>query len=287
MKLNLLPTYVKQSTTRRNVGLFVTTLFIVINAVMLVWYISTSNTLTERKDTKMRMDQEITRIAAISDSADKILEDAKLLIAQTLAVDSVVGFNRRYPDAYMDIVPFIPAGVRVNRMNFTASGGDANANSNPSLGATAAPTTGTGSVLVMEVNIKDLKQLTQLLASLYQCPHINLVGIDEIKGPGTRYPSGVSGGYGPGAGNSSGSPTAGAPSAGAFGGGLSSGGMSSGTSVEPLLPGYNTYVITCVTDEIFDKPDVMGIIKGGSSATVTSSGTPANTSMSGSSPMGR
>lgn len=255
MKLNLLPTYVKQGQARSKIAIALAVLFFLINGGLFYYYTQQAAELQTLKDENQTLQSKYQAVVAKSAEADSILDQSKLLLTQTAIVEEVRKYNNLYPMVYSVIARYIPDGVRLNSMEIaTGEGGD-----------------GRGT-LRMQANIKDLRQLGQVLSSFYNCEIVEVVGIDEIKGDRVQFPSN------PGEAGTGADPNAGGRGGAGGPGGLGAinpnlagrggAGLITGPQVEPVLPGYNTYTITCVLKPTFHnvplkfvKPNVLATLQ--------------------------
>lgn len=122
MKLNLLPTTVSKERKAR--GAIVGAALLAIGGIIAGVFLTVSSqaSLTAAKQTEADARPPADRAVATSQQADTIIAQAAPIIRNSELAKSVVAHNRKYPDLYDKVLPYVPSFFRLTSVSATPSG---------------------------------------------------------------------------------------------------------------------------------------------------------------------
>lgn len=227
MKLNLVPDYVRQRKVNKQIIALLVVLFIVVNALMAFWMMSTQGTLRELQARKSELEVQAQQVDSLYNQANALIDSAAIALGKAEWVKRVQQHNLRYPELYSEVSRYTSPRVRYAGMQVVQ-----------------------GNQLQLLGFTKGIRELGLFLQTMYNCPLFTAVSLTSAALPG--YPSGGGqagmtapgfGGFGGGAPIALGIGTSASAAGGAlgtpgggFGGGFAGGGTQAGSSPANLMP---------------------------------------------------
>ncbi len=203
MKLNLVPDYVRQRKLNRQVVVLLVLLFVVVNALMVFWMISTQSRLAQLQEEKQQLEAQAAQVDSLVQQAQQLIQNAQITLAKSEWVKMVQRHNLRYPELYSEVARYTSPRVRYYQLQVAQ-----------------------GNQLQITAFTKGPKEIGLYLQTMYRCPLFTAVSLT------TQTPGYATGGAGQ-AGALPGIGIGGAAPAGPTIGGLAGGG-----GAPPPPPGF-------------------------------------------------
>ncbi len=154
MKLNLVPDYVRQRKVNKQILALLVVLFLVVNAGMAFWMVSTQSRLRELQTRKSDLETQAQQVDGLVNQANALVDSAAITLAKTEWVKMVQKHNLRYPEIYSQLSQYTSPRVRYEQLQIAQ-----------------------GNQMQISAYAKGIREIGLYLQTMYQCPLFTAVSL--------------------------------------------------------------------------------------------------------------